>query len=124
MFVAPQKVMFRPLNYFPTGFSQNLFVNGKQPLFPFVPRISSRTNQKNVYHLHPNRNFWEFVVNGKQAQVPVRNRSSDCLFFDWMSLKLPSSPYCVGSMVCFGFFCFEKYLRHVRLHQMFQFVKS
>ena len=28
----------------------------------------SGMNQKNVYHLHPNRNFWEFVVNGKQPQ--------------------------------------------------------
>jgi len=49
--------------------------------FPFVPigktglpfqnfrlstEFSSGTNQKNVYHFHPNRNFREFVVNGKQ----------------------------------------------------------
>ena len=30
--------------------------------------FSGGMNQKNVYHLHPNRNFWEFVVNGKQPQ--------------------------------------------------------
>ena len=35
--------------------------------FPFVPEIFQwRTNQKNVYYLHPNRNFREFVVNGQQ----------------------------------------------------------
>ena len=34
--------------------------------FPFVPGISSGTNQKIVYHLHPNQYFREFVVNGKQ----------------------------------------------------------
>ena len=30
--------------------------------------FSSGINQKNVHHLHPNRNFWELVVNGKQPQ--------------------------------------------------------
>ena len=30
----------------------------------------SGTNQKNVYHLHPNRNFREFVVNGNQPLSP------------------------------------------------------
>ena len=29
-------------------------------------RLSRGTNRRNVYHLHPNRNFREFVVNGKQ----------------------------------------------------------
>ena len=28
------------------------------------------TNQKNVYHLYPNRNFREFVVNGKHPESP------------------------------------------------------
>ena len=31
--------------------------------------FSSGTNQKNVYHLYPNRNFREFVVNGKQPII-------------------------------------------------------
>ena len=30
----------------------------------------SGTKQKNVYHLHPNRSFREFVVNGKQPLSP------------------------------------------------------
>ena len=35
-----------------------------------LPReFSSGTNQKNVYHLHPNRNLREFVVNGKQPKI-------------------------------------------------------
>ena len=34
--------------------------------FPFVPGIFQWDEPKNVYHLHPNRNFREFVVNGKQ----------------------------------------------------------
>ena len=28
------------------------------------------TNEKKVYHLHPNRNFREFVVKGKQPLSP------------------------------------------------------
>ena len=31
--------------------------------------FSSGTNQTNVYHLFPNRNFREFVVNGKQPLI-------------------------------------------------------
>ena len=34
--------------------------------FPFVPGIFQWDESKIVYHLHPNRNFREFVVNGKQ----------------------------------------------------------
>ena len=34
--------------------------------FRLSREFSSRTNRKNVYHLHPNRNFQEFVVNGEQ----------------------------------------------------------
>ena len=34
--------------------------------FRLSREFSSGTKQKIVYHLHPNRNFWEFVVNGKQ----------------------------------------------------------
>ena len=34
--------------------------------FSLFREFSSEKNQKNVYHLHPNRNFREFVVNGKQ----------------------------------------------------------
>ena len=33
--------------------------------FRLCREFSSGTDQKNVYHLHPNRNFREFVVNGK-----------------------------------------------------------
>ena len=36
--------------------------------FRLSREFSSGTNPKNVYHLHPNRNFREFVVNGKQPQ--------------------------------------------------------
>ena len=58
-------------------------VNGKQISIRNVPtgktglpfqnfrlsrEFSSGTNQKKVYHLHPNRNFREFVVNGKQPE--------------------------------------------------------
>ena len=34
--------------------------------FRLSREFSSGTNQKIVYHLHPKRNFWEFVVNGEQ----------------------------------------------------------
>ena len=34
--------------------------------FRLSREFSSGTKQKIVYHLHPNRNFREFVVNGKQ----------------------------------------------------------
>ena len=34
--------------------------------FRLSREFSSGTNQENLYHLHPNRNFREFVVNGKQ----------------------------------------------------------
>ena len=39
--------------------------------FLFSRVFSSGTSQKNVYHLHPNRNFLEFVVNGKQPRSTV-----------------------------------------------------
>ena len=45
----------------PTGKTGLPFQN-----FRLSREFSSGTNQKNVYHLHPNRNFREFVVNGKQ----------------------------------------------------------
>ena len=34
--------------------------------FRLSREFSIGTHQENVYHLHPNRNFREFVVNGKQ----------------------------------------------------------
>ena len=34
--------------------------------FRLSQEFSSGTNQENLYHLHPNRNFREFVVNDKQ----------------------------------------------------------
>ena len=37
--------------------------------FRLSGEFSSGTNQKNVYHLRPNRNFREFVVNGKQPSL-------------------------------------------------------
>lgn len=56
------------VNEFPFGMSQ------PETGLPFrnfcVPReFSSGTNRKNVYHLHPNQNFREFVVNGKQPGI-------------------------------------------------------
>ena len=42
--------------------------------FRLSREFSSGTNQKNVYHLHLNRNFLEFVVNGKQPWIPDANR--------------------------------------------------
>ena len=35
-------------------------------------KISSGTNQKVVFHLHPNRNFRNFLVNGKRPLCPYR----------------------------------------------------
>jgi len=34
---------------------------------PFIPENSSATNQKVVFHLHPNQNFRNFLVNGKRS---------------------------------------------------------
>ena len=34
--------------------------------FRLSREFSNETNQKIVYHLHPKRNFWEFVVNAEQ----------------------------------------------------------
>ena len=45
----------------PTGKTVIPFQN-----FCLFREFPSGMNRKNVYHLHPNRNFWEFVVNGKQ----------------------------------------------------------
>ena len=42
--------------------------------FRLSREFSSGTNQKNVYHLHLNRNFLELVVNGKQPWIPDANR--------------------------------------------------
>ena len=41
----------------------------------------SGANQKNVYymHLHPKRNFREFVVNGKQPMFPKMSRCGDLI---------------------------------------------
>ena len=62
------------VNEFPFGTSQP----GKRDYLFRVsvcPReFSSGTNQKNVYHLHLNRNLLEFVVNGKQPWIPDANR--------------------------------------------------
>ena len=70
-------------------------VNGKRISVPNVPtgkmglpfqnfrlsrEFSSGTNQKNVYHLHPNRNFREFVVNGKQRSL---TRPHPIIAHDW-----------------------------------------
>ena len=54
---------FWMVNEFPFGTSQ--------PGLPFQSfrlsgEFSNETNQKHIYHLHPNGNFREFVVNGKQ----------------------------------------------------------
>ena len=60
--------------YLPSGISE--IFGTSQPKngttfseFPFVPGIFQWDEPKNVYHLHPNRNFREFVVNGKQPWV-------------------------------------------------------
>ena len=70
-------------------------VNGKRISVPNVPtgkmglpfqnfrlsrEFSSGTNQKNVYYLHPNRNFREFVVNGKQRSL---TRPHPIIAHDW-----------------------------------------
>ena len=39
--------------------------------FHFFRKFSSGTNQKVVFHLHPNRNFRNFLVNGKRPKVPL-----------------------------------------------------
>ena len=39
--------------------------------FRLSREFSSGTNHKNVYDLHPNRNFREFVANGKQPIFPT-----------------------------------------------------
>ena len=47
--------------------------NGKTGLpfqkFCLFRKISSGTNQKRVFHLHPNRNFRKFLVNGKHPSL-------------------------------------------------------
>ena len=47
--------------------------NGKTGLpfqkFRLFRKISSGTNQKRVFHLHPNRNFRNFLVNGKRPML-------------------------------------------------------
>ena len=44
--------------------------------FRLSREFSSGTKQKIVYHLHPNRNFREFVVNGKQPMSYICTVSS------------------------------------------------
>ena len=49
---------------------------------PFQNSVLSRgfstgTNHKNVYHLHPNRNFREFVVNAKQPYLNPSTLGTD-----------------------------------------------
>lgn len=62
-----------------------------------VPReFSSGTNRKNVYHLHPNQNFREFVVNGKQPGILSKKLKVTLFWFtlfvdffvnsDWLEL--------------------------------------
>ena len=41
--------------------------------FCLFQNISSGTNQNVVFHLHPNRNFWNFLVNGKCSKFPFGN---------------------------------------------------
>jgi len=47
--------------------------NGKTGLpfqkFHLFRKLSSGTNQKHVFHLHPNRNFRNFLVNGKRPNL-------------------------------------------------------
>ena len=61
----------------PTGKTGLPFQN-----FGVSQEFSTGTNQKNVYHLHPNRNFQEFVVNGKQPlfQLIPDTFEVGCLF--------------------------------------------
>ena len=51
--------------------------NGKTGLpfqkFRLFRKFSSRTNQKRVFHLHPDRNFRNFLVNGKRPQFTAKN---------------------------------------------------
>ena len=70
--------------------------------------------------------LWEYLLKAKAlAPINVRRVLEGGWYlkreglFKRGGLKVPSSPYCAGSTVCF-----EKYLCHVRLHQMYQFVKS
>ena len=48
--------------------------NGKTGLpfqnFRLFRKFSSGTNQKRVFHLHPNRNFRNFLVTGKRHMLP------------------------------------------------------
>ena len=39
--------------------------------FRLLRTISSGTNQKVLFHLQPNRNFWHFLVNGKRTPCLV-----------------------------------------------------
>ena len=39
--------------------------------FRLFRKISSGTNQKVVFHFHPNRNFRNFLVNGKRSLAQV-----------------------------------------------------
>ena len=56
--------------------------NGKTGLpfqkFRLFRKFSSGKNQKRVFHLHPNRNFRNFLVNGKLPRIMDFN-----YFFDW-----------------------------------------
>ena len=40
--------------------------------FRLLRKISSGTNQKVVFHLHPKRNFQNFLVNGKRPGFIVK----------------------------------------------------
>ena len=63
--------------------------------FRLSRQFSSGTNQKkNIYHLHPNRNFREFVVDDKQpdSHQTISRRSSEC----WLL---------IGHKKCFVLLC-------------------
>ena len=42
--------------------------------FHFFRKFSSGTNRKIMFHLHPNRNFRNLLVNGKRPQAPRVSR--------------------------------------------------
>ena len=79
--------------------------------FRFSREFSSGTNQKIVYHLHPNQYFREFVVNGKQplcsavlSCVPLCSRVTLCypvlLCFTLCSPVLPCVPLYYPVLPC------------------------
>ena len=73
-----------PIRNVPTGKTGQPFQN-----FRLSREFSSGTNQKNVYHLHSNRNFREFVVNGKQPKyvtVQKRGRTYNRTGVNWRKL--------------------------------------